>query len=213
MLPNWFVNNFSINRLTECIDTKRWLVANIIAIVCLAMTSICSISSKQSLSRLMTCNGFDLFGEFTNKVANLAISCLMIQHLMCQLINYQTYRSSNYQTLVLTQPIRAVGDSTKLDKVLMLVTMSLFLVYGSLSIISTYTTHGLIWWLMMYKITIGIFYAFAATKAFKILIANCLSLDLTCQTLLREISKLYLELIKDGLRGKSKQLCVTELCV
>ena len=213
MLPNWFINNFITDPMTERIDKKRWIVANIVAIVCLAMTSICSMSTKKSLSRLVTSMGFDLFGEFTNGIANLAISGMMIQHLTCQLINYRTYRSSNYQTMILTQPIRAESKNSQWDIVFTFGTMVGFIVYVGLSIVSTHTIYGLIWWLMMYKIMIGTFIGFAVTKVFKTLIANCLFLNLTCQRLLSEISKLYLKLVIDGHRGKTKQIRVFTLCV
>ena len=212
VLPDWFVTNNSFDPITECIDKKKWVRKIAVVLIWLNMEIISLFTTEKTISRAVVSTGFDILGEYGHKVGELSCMCVIIQYLMCQLVNYRTYRSSNQQTIKLLQSLRSENAQTDWNRIFYLVDVIEISFLVGLSVYSTYVLHGPIWWLMIYKLITGLIAGHSASISVKILIANCLFLNKTCRNLTDDISKLSEKLVIDGKNGKTRKLSVTTVC-
>ena len=212
--PKWFIKFYQFNPANEGIDKKKWRIKTLIATVWLLLAAASmTTSAKHKVARIIFSFGYEYLGEYVFKVGNLMLVILMLQFLVCQLIQYRSLRASNLTSHTVCQPLRSTGTGKQLKHEVGLVMMCNMFIRAwclGFAIFSAFSLHGS-WYVLIYKVAIGCIGGYAGAAASCLMICNCLFLNRTCQALICKITALNDLLVVDQ-RRKSRLIPVTTIC-
>ena len=148
-LPNWFLKDYLFSHSLDQIDNKKFLWQLSLASIWFTMAIISLTATDGSVTRTVVSFGYEILGEYAYKIGNLCNVFFMIQYVITQLIQYQTFRLSNMETENLVQPLRsAIGMGQFWDKLLRLVDIVVILAATGCAGFSAYVIYGIDWFMV-----------------------------------------------------------------
>ena len=211
-LPRWFVQSYLFSPDLVHVDKKKWLIRMVIAIGWLTMATISYLSTKASPTRIIVSFGFEVLGEYVHKVGNISTMMLMVQYLLCQLIQFITFGSINTHTLL--QPLISTQTINLAKKEQAFVSTCDIVVRVfciGFSTFSGYLLYGRVWYILIFKFALGTFAAFMISTGIRLMICNCLFLNRTCQTVIRKVTT-FQEKLAINHQSKTKQVAIKTVC-
>ena len=210
-LPKWFIRSYLFGSGSESVDKKRWRIQVVGAIVWLTLLTISTMSTTGTILRLLVSFGYDMLGEFGHRAGNLSNGSMNMQLLISQLIQLKYFASENLASQRLLQPLRSEETTKRLDKVLKAYSITIFVISAGFPAYFSYIIYGNNWYILIYRTTVGLLFAYNCQATLSLLICNGLFLNRTCQHLRDQISILHDQLRLDH-RGKSRKIAITTIC-